>query len=263
MKRFQLVELEDLPWFPRHLRDYITDFLRFVVGQMDFYAAIPSLVLRGLGKGPSSQIVDLASGGGGGWPSLIARVRELRPDASVILTDRYPNLRAFEQLTAQAIPGLACCRDAVSATAVPADMKGMRTLFLSFHHFSPELAQGILQDAVTRGEAILIVEIQTRSLGDFMKHLLSPLLVLIVTPFIRPFRLGRLFYTYVVPLLPLVLWWDGVVSVLRSYRVDELEAMVGRLEGGEHYAWEMDRDDSGRAPVHYLLGVPQGRDGAA
>ena len=258
MKRYQLVELEDLSWFPNHLRDYITDFLRFVVEQMDFYAAIPALVLRGLGGSHSPHVVDLASGGGGGWPSLIGRVREASPDASVTLTDRYPNLQAFDRLAARGIAGLAFCPESISATEVPASLKGMRTLFLSFHHFPPKLAQGILQDAVAGGEAILIVEIQTRSFGDLMKHMLSPVAVLIATPFIRPFRLGRLFYTYIVPVLPLVLWWDGVVSVLRSYRAKELKAMVGRLEGGQGYAWEIATDDSGRAPVHYLLGVPKG-----
>ena len=47
--------------------------------------------------------------------------------------------------------------------------------------------------------------------------LLTPLAVGLATPFIRPFRWSRLFWTYVIPLVPLTCWWDGVVSQLRAY----------------------------------------------
>ena len=39
--------------------------------------------------------------------------------------------------------------------------------------------------------------------------------VLLATPFILPFRWSRLFWTYIVPALPLVLTFDVVVSLLR------------------------------------------------
>ena len=38
------------------------------------------------------------------------------------------------------------------------------------------------------------------------------------------------------PLLPLCIFWDGLVSCLRTYRVDELRALVDGLDDG--YRWE-------------------------
>jgi hypothetical protein len=36
------------------------------------------------------------------------------------------------------------------------------------------------------------------------------------TPWIRPFRWSRLLWTYVVPIIPAVLLFDGIVSCLRT-----------------------------------------------
>ena len=42
-------------------------------------------------------------------------------------------------------------------------------------------------------------------------------IVLLVTPLIRPFTLSRILWTYLLPLVPLTCWWDGIVSQLRAY----------------------------------------------
>jgi hypothetical protein len=55
--------------------------------------------------------------------------------------------------------------------------------------------------------------------------LLTPLLVIVTTPFIRPFCWRRLLWTYVVPLVPLTCLWDGIVSQLRAYSVSELKSL--------------------------------------
>jgi hypothetical protein len=55
---------------------------------------------------------------------------------------------------------------------------------------------------------------------------LVPLFVLFVTPFMKPFKWRRLFWTYLVPLVPLTCLWDGVVSQLRAYTVTELRDMA-------------------------------------
>ncbi|NOT61867.1 MAG: class I SAM-dependent methyltransferase, partial [Acidobacteria bacterium] len=78
-----------------------------------------------------------------------------------------------------------------------------------------------------------------------------------LTPFIRPFRWTRLLWTYLLPVVPLVVVFDGVVSVLRSYTVAELQAFAAELSGSG-YEWDVGETaaQGWRAPVTYLIGYP-------
>jgi hypothetical protein len=82
-------------------------------------------------------------------------------------------------------------------------------------------------------------------------------MVLFMTPFIRPFRWRRLFWTYVLPLVPLTCVWDGVVSHLRAYSLEELEDFARELRV-EHYIWKAGRIQIPSTPAHvtYLVGYP-------
>ena len=104
-------------------------------------------------------------------------------------------------------------------------------------------------------EGIGVFECAQRNVLMLLGVLPTPLRVLIVTPFIRPFRWSRLFWTYMVPALPLVLLFDSVASVLRLYSVDELRGLTVGLNG---YEWNIGRVRSKRLPiaVTYLIGIP-------
>jgi hypothetical protein len=57
-----------------------------------------------------------------------------------------------------------------------------------------------------------------------------------------------------------VVWFDGVVSCLRAYGREELEAMVAQLEAagaGTGYRWRLGEERGGRLPVTYLIGYPE------
>lgn len=87
--------------------------------------------------------------------------------------------------------------------------------------------------------------------------LITPLIVWLVTPFIRPFRWTRLLWTYLLPLVPLIVVFDGVVSVLRSYTVAELTAFTKELSDSG-YEWDVGETtaQSFHTPVTYLIGYP-------
>ncbi|WP_299437755.1 hypothetical protein [uncultured Aquimarina sp.] len=82
-----------------------------------------------------------------------------------------------------------------------------------------------------------------------------PISVLLVTPFIRPFKIKRIIFTYLIPIVPLFVLWDGVVSSLRTYSVKEMNGLVENLNGTENYDWEIDKVKSGPGVVLYLLGT--------
>jgi hypothetical protein len=131
-------------------------------------------------------------------------------------------------------------------------------MFTSFHHFSPQEARAILQNAADAGEGIGVFEITRRApltIGLMFAWALMPF---VCAPWIRPFRWSRLLWTYLIPVIPLVFLFDGVVSCLRTYRPQELREIVDKLTAGE-YQWEIGEHSSGKAPITYLIGYPQTR----
>ncbi|RDY57649.1 hypothetical protein [Flagellimonas nanhaiensis] len=254
MARIHLFEFEDQKWFPKFLRDYGTDFLQFLSNKTNLYKPIIPILEKGLRASKTSQIVDLASGGGGGLLWLNSQLLKTFPDLKIVLTDYFPNRTAFKYTKAQA-DNFEYIETSIDARNVPESLKGFRTQFLSLHHFKPEDAQRILQNAVDAGSSIGVFEAQERSLPSILAMLFSPISVLLTTPFIRPFKLGRLLFTYLIPIVPLFVLWDGVVSCLRTYSVKEMETLVANLKNSDSYNWEIERVKSGPGVVLYLLGT--------
>jgi hypothetical protein len=257
MRRLQLIELEDEPWFPPGLRDLMTEYLQFMIEATRPYAVVLPRLRAALERTGARRIVDLCSGGGGPWQSLYSALRE-NLAVDLCLTDAYPNRPAFERLKA-AVPGIDACFDPVDAARVPPELAGFRTLFSALHHFRPEQVRAILADTVARGEGIAVFEATQRSPAAVTAALLLiPLMVLLTSPFIRPFRLSRLLWTYLLPVLPLAITFDGLISCLRTYTPAELEALVDGVPGAERYEWEIGAQKAERAPlpVTYLVGCP-------
>ncbi len=254
MARIHLFEFEDQKWFPKFLRDYGTDFLQFLSNKTKLYKPVVSILEKGLIAEGSNTIIDLGSGGGGGLLWLNSELLKTHPDLKIVLTDYYPNLSAFEYTKKQA-DNFEFITTSIDARKVPESLKGLRTQFLSLHHFMPNDARQILQNAVDSNSAIGVFEAQERSIPSILAMLFSPISVLFTAPFIRPFKFGRLIFTYLIPIVPLFVLWDGVVSSLRTYSVEEMRDLVNSLENGETYNWEIDKVKSGPGVILYLLGI--------
>jgi len=255
MRRLHLIEIEDQPWCPRVLRDCATDFLQFSLNAARSYAPAAPMLRRLLSESGASRILDLCSGAGGAWPTLSQEVTgPSGAPVPICLTDAYPNLDAFARVNAVTEGQVAFRRQPVDAADVPAELLGLRTLFTSFHHFRPDAARALLEDAVRRRQPIAVFEATQRSPAAILATLFSPLTVLLATPFIRPFRWSRLFWTYLLPLIPLLVLFDGLVSCLRTYTPAEMTEMT--REFGD-YHWEVGEEKGkGPLPITYLLGYP-------
>lgn len=256
MGRIHLFEFEDQKWFPDFLRNYGTDFLQFLSNKSGMYKPVIPLLENLLKENHTNTIVDLASGGGGGLLWINKELEKKIPDLKIILTDYYPNISAFEYTKKQSA-NFEFYNQSVDARHVPGDLKGIRTQFLSFHHFKPTDAKQILQNAVDSNAAIAIFEVQERSFASILAMLFSPLTVLLTTPFIRPFKIGRIIFTYFIPIVPLFVLWDGIVSSIRTYSVEEMQNLVKELTQTDTYIWQINRVKSGPGVVLYLTGSPK------
>ncbi len=205
----------------------------------------------------TNRIIDLCSGGAMPIFTVYEKLSSGSRIIPIVISDKYPNVSAFEQIEQASDGGISPVYEPVDAVNVPSDLSGFRTIFTSFHHFNSHEGTKILSDAVKRKQGVGVFEYTERKFKIWAPILFfMPFYVLCITPFIRPFSWERLFWTYCVPIIPIALAWDGFVSCLRSYSPPELDEMLRRLPAGQ-YAWQIGRVRyMYLVRVTYLIGFP-------
>lgn len=118
-----------------------------------------------------------------------------------------------------------------SSSLSAAPTKPFRLFILSYHHFPDPLALAVLQSTLSTCSGFAIIELQDRTIASFLTiFLLGPLSALLA-PFLFWRDPVHLFFTYVLPIVPAVLVFDGYVSSLRTRGLGEVLGLLGP-EGG-------------------------------
>ena len=179
--RLQLFEWMDQTWLPRRVRDAMRAYLSVAYRATplpNLWATELAAVLR---AGGETRVVDLGSGAAGPVNLVVEALEAQGLFPQVTLTDLYPVERA---------PGahrnVRYWPEPVDARAVPSSLPGTRTMFAAFHHCRPHDAIAILRDAFTHRRAICIFEATSRTPIAILLSCLIPVLVLVLTPSIRP-----------------------------------------------------------------------------
>jgi hypothetical protein len=259
MRWLRLIEFHESDWCPKVIRDAATDNLQFAQDFANPYAPIVPQLTHALERTGTRRIVDLCSGAGGPWLRMHRMLEKAcNTRIEVCLTDKHPNVRAFRRVRTLSQNRVSFCSDSVDATQLPYKLNGFMTIFTSFHHFAPEKARSILRNAVNSREGIGVFEVTARQPHVILLMCLALPIVLLSTPFIRPFRWSRLVWTYVIPIVPVIVTLDGIVSCLRTYSPSELREMTeGLRERG--YVWHVGkvRPRFSPLPITYLIGHPE------
>jgi len=259
MARIHAFEFEDQTWFPAVIREYMTDFLSHMGGWSNLpYLPFTERLAEAVRRTGDARLVDLCSGGGG--PAvLIARElqQQLARPVGVVLTDLYPSASRQEHARSVLPSWVELEARPVDAQRVPEDLHGFRLVCNGFHHLRPEQARACLLDSIQQRRGVALVELTSRSALSMLQIVFGTATQLVVTPFIKPFRWSRLFYTYALPLVPLCTLWDGIVSCLRVYDPAELQGLLAQLPASD-YRWECGRVQVPRLPTQltYLIGTP-------
>ena len=252
MRRLHLFEFGDQQWFPQILRDaemaYLTAAYRVWPALVRQWAEKISTVLH---SNAAVEIVDLCAGSGGAMPQIIEDLRQRNYDVRAILTDLYPHPNSALDSRIKWL------RDPVDAMHVPPKLTGVRTMFSAFHHFRPDSARAILKDAFEHRRTICVFESGSGTPLGMVAMLGVPLAVLALMPLARPLRWPHLLFTYLVPLLPFLMLWDGMVSMLRIYSPDQMRQLTVDLQSPD-YLWELGLIKVSGIPdkLPYLIGRP-------
>lgn len=253
-----IFEFEDLTWFPDTIRESMTDYLRYLITTLNFYQPIIPLIIKGLNQSNSNQIIDLCSGGGGAIEKIQNNLEEQSDiKLKIILTDKFPNKNAFEFISAKTKGRISFSHASVDASDVPANLKGFRTIFSGFHHFNSHYAKSVLKNAVDVKCGIGIFDGGNKNIFAVLAILIfHPIFFLLFTPLFKPFRISRILFTYLIPIIPLCTMWDGVVSIIRFYKPNELLKIALEVDN-ENYFWEAGKKRSNFGlNVTYLIGYP-------
>ncbi|WP_394613079.1 hypothetical protein JNUCC0626_24330 [Lentzea sp. JNUCC 0626] len=264
LPRLDFVELHDLDGTPPVLRTLHTESITTIYRLTDAareYARPLALALR---SGADHRIVDLCAGSGGPVPLIQRRLHAQGVHTQVTLTDLVPNVPAFDRVAAtnrRRLPDPCCSVDHVPTPVDATDcrVEGTRTIYGAFHHFPPPLATRMLQNAVDARQPIVVVDTKRSWLYVLVFPFFLTLTVLLTAPFQRnplPRYLLRLALTYVVPVLPFMMFWDSVVSFLRMYGRAELRRMVDGLTDTGTFTWTIGVE-RGFTGAQYLIGIPR------
>lgn len=256
MNRIHAFEFNDQSWLPQFMTSWMTSVLHVSHRQTEDGRVWAPKVLELMRKCGQRRIVDLCSGGGGPVLDLVRILeKEYSVDVHLTLTDLIPNLRSAAEINKQG-PNRVYITRSMSATNVPNDWQGVRTVFSGFHHLRPANAFNLLKNAFDNRQYLFVGETTKRSLRAIRVYSKAPIHFFAATKLINP-TLAQRVCTFAVPVLPLMLGWDNVMSCLRTYSSRELTEFTRRLNSRD-YQWEMGElyNPVLDTPYPYIMGYP-------
>lgn len=259
MKYFRLKEIHDYKFAPAFLRNGLTDFLSFLLLRYSIYVPTISLFKKVFTATGCYHIVDLCSGGGGPYQQLLPLMNQQVSDqVTLSLTDIKPNLPAFLHLKAQFPNQVDYTAESVDLRSFNMNKKGVLTLFSSFHHFSEDDVINLLTNTARQKLPICVFEFTENRFSRYVMDLLAvPLSVLIFMPRVKNFSILRLIFTYILPIFPIMICVDSLISNFYSYSPQHLKHIATQIESS-YYHWESGKIKSGLRffNITYLIGYP-------
>ncbi len=261
MKRIHLFEFEDAAWLPVWLKRCIDRLILVMHNLLSTSDKVGELVARLLRESNATTIMDVGSGRGGPMPDVLHKLRETygMDDITLILTDLYPDLETAKRINDQPENNMRYITSSVDATDMNFQHSGLRTMIGCFHHMPPRIAANILATVQDSREPICIFEISDNGLPIWLWWIAFPInfvMTFFITPLVRPMSWQQLFFTYIIPIIPICFAWDGAVSNARTYTLEDLDELLHRIESSdENYRWEKGIYE-GKTNQLYLLGIP-------
>ncbi|KAF2720062.1 hypothetical protein K431DRAFT_271320 [Polychaeton citri CBS 116435] len=206
---------------------------------------------------PSWTVIDFCSGAGGPTPFIekhinAARSRQIKHPIPFRLSDIQPNLDAWMEHSSRSgnlsfipqsvdatdppLSAVSVIEDSIASNGQYASKKKrgrkrkvLRLFNLSFHHFSDPAAKAVLSSTLLTSDAFVIIELQDRNILSLILMALEPWFLILITALWFWHDWPHLIFTYALPVLPMIMSWDGLVSCLRTRTVNEIEALVDEV----------------------------------
>lgn len=174
-------------------------------------------------------ILDLGSGGGGPVETILrAAEKDGLRLPKIYLSDLYPSPQHYQGLRdALGADRIDYLKEPLSAWSANQPPFELRSICSTFHHFKPAEARLLVERALTSGKGLFILEPLQRNLRHFLMVLLSGPFPYMLAPFFAErWSWHKFLLCTVLPVAPLMVAFDGCVSVLRTYTAQEITDMI-------------------------------------
>ena len=212
---------------PDFLKTLMFEFMTWFVNLVRAAHPFLPVIQEGLDRAPEKRVIPIPYRAGAGFETV-----EPLLDPSIPVEKGYPEIPAGKE-------------------------RGLYLMVNSFHQLDMGEARRLLETIASRGQAVAILEGNNDSLRQILgMTIIVPLTILLTAPFVRPFRPGRILFTYLIPILPFMTLIDGSLALMKLYNPQDLEELVSTIPVPD-YRWEAGKKDNGRGgKIIYLLGYP-------
>jgi hypothetical protein len=218
-------EFMDLAWLPDSLKETLREVLDCALSKpfRSYYDIVVEQISDRVSGDPGITAIAELGAGTGPLTARLAADPKRPPRLKLILCDLYPHLQAFQDLQAH-------YPDTVRPVWEPVDFS--RTVNFpagtyvvvsaAFHHVPPNARRSAL-GVLSAFQGMIVEPIHKK----FVPICLAWIIIFpaLATPFLllgrRSGTVRRFFWCYIVPLAPLMIVWDAVISCLRCWARSE------------------------------------------
>lgn len=227
MKRKQVFQFSNQKWYPSFLKRDMYEFMSWFVGKVNAAKPFLPVLEEVIGNTQTKTIINIDSKIGAGIETLLP----LLPEGSEIINIELEKFSTHN--------------------------KGIYTFINSFHQLDEKKAAYYLTQIANSGNSVAVLEGNNDSLWQVVgMTIFVPLTVILSAPFVQPFRITRLIFTYLIPILPVVTMLDGFLALFKLYNPNDLNELVSTIPV-KNYVWKSGKADNGRGgKIIYLMGYP-------
>lgn len=232
IRDLHLIEFSEETWIPQSLRITIIELLECVCSPPFRLANqwIAKQVVESAVHNKCHHIVELGAGCAP-LASEILQKHELA-DLRVTVCDLHPNLEAFRKLEKKYSMRLRAIYQPVDFS-LPHKWEPGSLLVLSgtFHNIPPKLRREVLNTLRNSADHVIIAEPLRKNFPSIALVALAvfPALILPFLHLRRPGSLRRVFWCWLCPIIIPLFCWDGMVSALRSWNIQEFQDALRSL----------------------------------
>lgn len=227
--RIQSFEFGDIKEVPQFYHNYLRALMSLLYEYLHIHRLWLPMIRKFSQQNKGETLLDPCAGSGH-VNLLIAKELEKEEDfkfyLSDFMTDRAPKFA--KQINEANHPNIHYIEHSVDLLQMKDEVEFPKVFINSFHHFSPDQVAKIFRDHARVKKDILILEYCRKTPLNFFSMVTGPFIGMLLFPLIVEKKdiLWSFIFVFIIPLIPLMLLWDGVISSLRTYSRMDIEKIL-------------------------------------